>query len=443
MKWGAILAVVFGLIAGLLFLWALGLSSELTEEEDARVAAEKEAVAAATQRNQAIESANSAVERANQEIALRATAEARMGAAEQVAQQEARLRATAEAERQGAEQLAQQEAQRRASAEAQALRAEEATDRAEGDTAQEARLRATAEAQVVGSAAALENQRVEAAKKLALELARTNTTVKAIATGELKFYIEPLPWYAAEGVDDAVDDIVDSLKGWEHHGAQVLQSLEKDDADIYVRWIRDYGGHTLGQAIHQSVIHVGLGSTNCNDEWQAFDAATVKKILWHEFGHAFGYRHSDDPNNVMYPTTETRFVVEREVSQHLAAGYAQAFRLCKSGMYSIRLSVEEDSPGFDLVVLQERVSWDDYWDEDYDDYPYCGNGRWRSVYRTCTVEPGAWVYVRNYDGSKAIQLSGAITLLDEPPWPDMQWDEDAFYYDEETLDYYRELFEEE
>ena len=58
------------------------------------------------------------------------------------------------------------------------------------------------------------------------------------------------------------------------------------------------------------------------------------------------------------------------------------------------------------------------------------------------VESGAYIYIQNYDWGEAIRLSGQIIQLDDPPWPNMQWDEDAFYYDEETLDYYRELFEE-
>ncbi len=94
-----------------------------------------------------------------------------------------------------------------------------------------------------------------------------------------------------------------------------------------------------------------------------------------------------------------------------------------------------------MVVLSARVSWDDYWDADYDSYS-CGAGRWRNITRTCIVNDGAYIYLRNTHHDEAIQISGQIIQLDDPPWPDMEWDEDAFYYDEETLDYYRELFAE-
>ena len=97
-KWGAILAVIFGLIAGLMFLWILGLSADLEEEESTRITAEREAYAAITERNRAIKTADDAIARANQETMLRATAEAEQLGAEADARRESLLRATAEAE---------------------------------------------------------------------------------------------------------------------------------------------------------------------------------------------------------------------------------------------------------------------------------------------------------------------------------------------------------
>ena len=422
-KWGVILSVIFALLAIGILVWGLGISEELAKEEDARIAAEREAAAATTQRNEAIETANAAVGQAKQEIELRATAQAE------------RQQAIKEAN--AAEERAEQEAYLRATAEAETRRAESARNRAESEAQRQADLREDALSN-------LENIQVRSAKELALELARTNTTIKAIATGEVNFYIEPLPWYAAEGVHDAVDDIVDSLESYRPQGARLSRTTERRDADIGVRWVRDYGDHVLGLAIHQTVLHVGLGSTNCNDEWQAFDPATVKKILWHEFGHAFGYGHSNDPDNVMYPTTRTRFAVEQDISKVIAAGWTWRFPLCESGKYSLRFAIddEDETGGFDLVVLRKYVDWDDYHDEDYDAYPFCGKGQWRRIWRSCEVEPGAYIYIKNYNSLQAIRLTGEIILLDEPDWPNMQWDENAFYYDQETLDYYRKLFAE-
>ena len=458
--YGLILSVLFGVLAIGLFIWILGLSADLEREREARVTAQTESELERVARQQADTDRQSAETRARDEADLRATAEA-IATREITARQDAvaareraesdrdeavSARGHAETERSFAEQLADMESMLRATAEAETEAERLARQTAELQLRSEQMLREDAEdalrAGLEAASETIENERANAERELALELARTNTTVKAIATGELNFYIEPLPWYAADGVEDAVDDIVDLLEGWGPHGAHLSRTTEKADADIYVRWIRDYGGHTLGQAIHQSVIHVGLGSTNCNDEWQAFDADTVKKILWHEFGHAFGYGHSDDPNNVMYPTTETRFEVEQSISRVVAAGWIWRFPLCSAGRYSIEFEADGDEDGFDVVVVREYVDWDDYHEEDYEAYRSCVNGRWHRVTQTCDVESGAYIYIQNYDWGEAIRLSGQIIQLDDPPWPNMQWDEDAFYYDEETLDYYRELFEE-
>ena len=435
-RWGVILAVVFGLGAGLMLLLVFGLSSQLEQEESARLSAEQQAAQAAEQRNEAISTANDAIARANQETILRATAEAEQSESELLAQQETELRATAEAEELAAEQLALEESQLRATAEAKA-------QLAESETTRESRLRATAEAETQQSERQRAADHTEAERELALELARTSPTIKAIATGELKVHFEPLPWYAGDNAEQALQDIADSLDGRSHHGARIQVTDSEDAADIYVRWVRDYGAHTLGLAVHQTVIHVGLGSTNCNDEWQAFDRNTVVKILWHELGHTLGYGHSDDPNNIMYPTTETRFEIERDISRVIAAGWTWRFPLCRAGRYSIGLETDSDDDGFEVVVVREYVDWDDYHDGNYDAYGSCVSGRWQQITRTCDVEGGAYVYVQNYDRDDAIRVSGHIIQLDDPPWPDMQWDEDAFYYDDETLDYYRELFADE
>ena len=421
-KWGAILAVIFGLIAGLMFLWILGLSAELEEEESTRINAEREAATAATQRNEAIETANAAIGRANQEVALRATAEADAGAAEQLAQRETRLRATAEA---------------------QERRAESARNLAETDLERESSLRATAEVELRETTQQSEFDLTVSEVALALTLAETSPTLLAIATQEVNFYIDPIPWYASGDVTDAVQDIVEVLEEWTPYGARIRRTLDEVEADIHVQWVRDYGDHILGLAVNQSVIHVGLGSTNCNDEWQAFDANTVKKVLWHEFGHAFGYGHSIKPDNIMYPTLETRFTVEKDIADVVAAGWYHTYPFCDEGRYSFEFETDDASSDFEFAVLPPDVSIEDYLYDDGKPNYSCEYGDLQRVDDTCRVYPGDKVIIYNDDEDEAIRISGTIILLDQPDWPDMQWDEDAFSYDDETLDYYRELFAEE
>ena len=126
-------------------------------------------------------------------------------------------------------------------------------------------------------------------KAMILEVARTQPLLKAIVTGELRFYIEPLPSFAGEGVQQAVNEVARSFSSWSKYQAEVIRVYNLHDADLTIEWVRDYGSHVLGQAIFSSHIKVGLGTSNCVGEWQAFDASTIKRILWHELGHSMGY----------------------------------------------------------------------------------------------------------------------------------------------------------
>ncbi len=254
------------------------------------------------------------------------------------------------------------------------------------------------------------------------------------ATGELKIHFDSLPRYAGESAENAVADAIESLQGRQHHGATIEVIDSEQDATIYVRWVRDYGDHVLGTATHQTVIHIGLGSTNCYDEWQAFDRDTVVKILYHELGHTLGYGHSDDPNNIMYPATETRFEIERDISRVIAPGWAYTIPLCDEGHYSFNVEAEQSRRGFEFALLSRETTAEDYLLGSSRASGGCNSGQMRRLSDTCDVQSGDKLLFYNNDSNEAIMITGQIIQLDDPPWPDMQWDEDAFYYDDATLD---------
>ena len=58
---------------------------------------------------------------------------------------------------------------------------------------------------------------------------------------------------------------------------------------------------------------------------------------------------------------------------------------------------------------------------------------------TCNVLLGASIYLENKTTNKAITLEGEITSLDDPPWPDMDWDDSARQYRESDMNYYRSV----
>ena len=187
-------------------------------------------------------------------------------AAEQVAEQEEQARKIAE-------EKARNEAARRAEAEAARKQAEQKAALEQSLRQEEERARAAAEVRAESERLAKEQQqretqflwqRAEQEKKARiLELAKTHPLIKAIVSGELNLYIDPLPSYAAAGVSSAVEDTASDFSSWSPYGASVRRVYNSNDADLTISWVRDYGSHTIGQAIYRAHIKVGLGSNNC------------------------------------------------------------------------------------------------------------------------------------------------------------------------------------
>ena len=286
-----------------------------------------------------------------------------------------------------------------------------------------------------------QQQRADLEEKARIqELAVTNPMIQGIVAGELKFYFEPLPIYAGIGVSSAVENISSSLLSWSPYGTTTRRVFNANDADLTVDWVKDYGSHTIGQSIFKSHIKVGLGKENCQGDWQAFDATTVEKVLWHEIGHSMGYGHSSDPNNVMYWQTRTRFDVEQEIADIVSPRWYFTYELCDGGNYWYSFESDDSSTGFDLYVLPPGTDASEISIGEGLIYTGCGEANTVAYTGTCNVPAGALIYIENRSLSDAVRLDGVIVLLNEPPRPVMDWDQTAFEYDDAQLNTYWNLF---
>ena len=286
-----------------------------------------------------------------------------------------------------------------------------------------------------------QQQRADLEEKARIqELAVTNPMIQGIVAGELKFYFEPLPIYAGFDVSSAVENISSSLLSWSPYGTTTRRVFNANDADLTVSWLKDYGSHTIGESIFKSHIKVGLGTENCNEDWQAFDASTVEKVLWHEIGHSMGYGHSNDPNNVMYWQTETKFDVEQVIADIVSPRWYFIYKLCGEGNYWYSFESDDSYKGFDLYVLPPGTDPSLISIGEGFIYTGCGEANTVAYTGTCTVLAGAVIYIENYSLSDAVRLDGVIILLNEPSRPVMDWDQAAFEYDDAQLNTYWNLF---
>ena len=286
----------------------------------------------------------------------------------------------------------------------------------------------------------IQKERTQAeARARVLQLARTQPLIQAIVTGELKFYFEPLPRYAGEGVTDAVKEVAESFSSHSWYFSTVKQVYDPEEADLTVSWVRDYGTHVLGESIFRAHIMVGLGRTNCVGEWMAFDGDTITKTLWHELGHSVGYGHSSDQNNIMHESGETQFAVDQEVSEVISGGWYHTVPICGSGDYYYSFETESRHRGFDIFVLRPGADPEDAIRRQSGVYADCGRRSMQRYSHTCTVLRGSSVLIYN-DSRDAIRLRGRIVDRNEIHWPEMKWDEGAFLYDDALLKEFYELF---
>lgn len=276
------------------------------------------------------------------------------------------------------------------------------------------------------------------------QLAQTNPLIRGLINGKLRFYIEPTPYYASPTISSVVSEISSSLESASIEELRFQRVYNENEADLHISWIKDYGPHTLGEAIFRSVVKVGLGATTCYNEWQSFDADTVKKIMWHEIGHSLGYGHNNNPNNVMYFQTDQRFEKDFDGVLTLDEGRGKTIPFCKGGTYSFSAISNDQSNGFLISVLAPGTSGQSFLDGQGKYYPSCsGAEKYYSLSNTCTIDNGASLMIHNEDEllqTSAIDVAVTIVDLNERSWPDMVWDESVFEYDQADLDEVWDLY---
>ena len=213
-------------------------------------------------------------------------------------------------------------------------------------------------------------------------LAQTNPLVRSIIDGKINFYVEAIPYYAADGVKEEVKSLTD----WMDSTPTWNQVYNEASADLYIGWIRDYGHKALGITYSKNTIEVGLGTQTCTGDWAPFNDNTVYHVLWHEVGHSMGYGHSDDQNNIMYYSSPQQFNPDFEKNIFLADGVYQPLTFCKGGSYAFTITTDSQYSGFDVNVLPPEQDVQEFIDEGGLHYPDCATeSTMIKFYQECNV----------------------------------------------------------
>jgi hypothetical protein len=290
-----------------------------------------------------------------------------------------------------------------------------------------------------------ENFRLQ--QELELAYSYTNPVISGLINGDLTYYIEPLPsWssYNASIIDNA-------LNGLDERGVKITRVYDESQADFIIWWVRDYGDERLGVAYSKTIATVGLGSSKCGT-WQHFDDYAITETAWHEIGHVLGYGHSNDPNNIMYPTSETYLEHDVDVDILLPADWYYTVYICephRTQHYTFTTNnddgTENPNDGFKLSVLPPETDVDEWVNNRVGSYYTCTDEigtSWITISGTCDpVKEGSKIVIEN-DSGHPIIVKGHITSFDAQRDVDKDWfwDPTAYEYNPEYIQYIRSLF---
>ena len=112
---------------------------------------------------------------------------------------------------------------------------------------------------------------------------------------------------------DHVSTLENSFEFWEsqelktnNQKAKMIFEITKlkQEANVWVTWVvRDMGEGVLGHAhLGKGVVEVALGDYSCDGSFQLYDVETVEQIMTHELGHSIGLPHTNNKENIMYPS---------------------------------------------------------------------------------------------------------------------------------------------
>lgn len=360
------------------------------------------------------------------------------GVAEVAARRETETRTAAEQEsinqelaKLEAQQLVEQERQAKLVAVQASADAAEAAEEAERATTRERFARQQAERLLV-------SERTMAARELAQEKAMAEIVTRGVVNGQITYTVDDLPDFAAEGVDDAVQQVNDDLAAWTTLGFNVNLSGPQETPDFTVGWILAAGDGLVPAAGQTNRVLVPLGETDCTGTWRAYDAESVRRLLWRELGHVFGYGNSSDAANVMHADLQTKFDSGNAFDLVIAPNITHVIPLCGAGIFN--LLFQEPSAGqgsYQFAVLQPDVSPAGYFEEE-NQLMGCGSEEDRYTNECLVEEEGAAVLVFTLD--LIARISATITKSVELPEISMNWDSGPFRYSLGELADLQEMF---
>ena len=209
-------------------------------------------------------------------------------------------------------------------------------------------------------------------------------------------YIDSLPF----GVDSKyANSIREAMSFWEKNlpSANFKEVSSQKDADVIVKWVKEFGGRSLGHTVYSDFIEIGLGDSFCLEKWKPYDYDTVLLIAKHELGHALGGEDQyDDPKKIMYYQISTKYGTDIEESEVIPDGWSRFYPVCTKNsvaLYSIDVTSSEP---LNIYVVPSRQDYELFSkDQTFSNYANCRGNEVEFYTRTCTVSKGGGIILNN------------------------------------------------
>ena len=167
--------------------------------------------------------------------------------------------------------------------------------------------------------------------------------------------------------------------------------------------------------------------------------------MWQEIGHALGYAHSSDENNVMYSKLDHRYEYEYDETFTLRDGWWNQFPFCTSGEIYFSTERVSSTGGYKVYVLDADSNPDDVILGTEQFYVDCSGyeDNYSAFSKSCNVESGSTLVLYNpslLGFGNDIEIKIKIRDVESRRDLSIVFGNDNMFYTQEYLNYVRELF---
>ncbi|MBT7252935.1 MAG: hypothetical protein HN875_04285 [Candidatus Nitrosopelagicus sp.] len=292
----------------------------------------------------------------------------------------------------------------------------------------------------------LEEQRQVEKQKTKIRLqAEKYPLIKGWMNGGLTYYVPTIPHYVSENVKNNIENLASWMDGKYFNGNK-LTRVYSGNADIIVKWAKDWQGGTIGEWLYGRTIVVSLGTSGCDGQWKPFSSTTVYNLMYHEMGHALGQWHNSNSNHVMYKTIQNlKLEYDYDESIILIDGTVQRKSICMDGTYSFVTKKTGSNNGYKTYVIPPNTNALDVINGKSPFYTTCSSYKdeMASTSSQCYVTAGSVLLLHNpsvFGKGSDIPIDIKITNISTPKKVDYSFNSDNRQFDDEYFSYVQKLF---